>query len=430
MYTKDKKDRSRKFLNVFQKLKDACKARTLAGEASSMLADKVGRKIIKKHLKTLVCVQSTHARWRSQQKETYMRRSNADKVAQLTQKLKEQNDISLKEANWIYSLYSPNCERTKLNEYSSKFDVELVAALTEFYDTVAQKIQQGCRGNFFFSVRLDRNRLDVIGSAIKTVKYAISEYGRPEDFFTELLIDRKTYHSSPAWLKRLFAEDFRSILGEIYLRHTGLYVLQNQRLGAYNYPIQTEEGSHTIAQFINEKKLTPAVTINTSAWASHNYWDLNGRVVFQVAVGADNIRTPWCTTERYGGHREVGDVNAYIIGAYLKYKEVPLVFIGGRAISDRFVITFFTEKDKVKLMKNVFEIPFEEMVKNALHQNIIDGQVAKDLLSRNTIGEFLFKPFVETSMKYIDIIIQREISRETTRKAIQEEDGWLEIGDR
>lgn len=44
-----------------------------------------------------------------------MRYPDADEIKRLTQKLKEQNDITLEEANWIYSLFSLNSQKTKLN---------------------------------------------------------------------------------------------------------------------------------------------------------------------------------------------------------------------------------------------------------------------------------------------------------------------------
>lgn len=83
-----------------------------------------------------------------------MRLPNADSVYRLIRKLDKQNDISLKEADWIYSLLSPSMLRTKLNPRSVRADCELMNALVDWFNIVAQKIEQGHRGNFIFTITL------------------------------------------------------------------------------------------------------------------------------------------------------------------------------------------------------------------------------------------------------------------------------------
>jgi len=66
----------------------------------------------------------------------------ADKVKQLTRKLKQQGDVSLEEAEWIYSLVEKNIEKN---------DPNLPAiALSEWYLSVSQKLENNECGNFIF----------------------------------------------------------------------------------------------------------------------------------------------------------------------------------------------------------------------------------------------------------------------------------------
>lgn len=82
----------------------------------------------------------------------------------------------------------------------------------------------------------------------------------------------------------------------------------------------------------------------------------------------------------------------------------------------------------VRLVKDALEVPFEDLVKNALYNNNIDEQTAEDLLKKNMIYEPLFIRFVETNVGYIDEMIKRKTEWKAARKAVEED--WPEMEER
>lgn len=333
-----------------------------------------------------------------------MKPPNANDIKRLTKKLQKQNDISLQEADWIYSLFSPDFRESHPNAYH--YNSALVRALEEWYDMVSVKIESGCRGNFLFSVVWDSNKPDTIGHAISKVNKALSNHGSLEDFFAILMTSSELYHSFPKWFQRLFTKAVGNILNNGEPQY--IYTLTSPRVGMYHYPIETETGTRTIAQLM--KRFTPAIKMNT-ADRKPNPW-----ILFDMATGRGRF-APWHMKE-------------YVFGTYLRNKKVPLIFMENYMMYGRYTLTFFTEKDKARLVKTTLEIPFEELVNKALREKVIEASDAKMLLNNNMIREHLFEKFVETSTKWIDMIVRAETNHETARKMIEEEDGWLEMGER
>ncbi len=151
-----------------------------------------------------------------------MKLPSADDVYRLTRKLDEQGDISLKEADWIYSLFSIKMLRTKLNPHSTGADGELMKALGAWFDTAAKKIERGCRGNFIFTIilvenlskSLPKNMRQPDGFIYEVQKKArknLEGHGQVEDLFTKLIIDRKIYSSLPKELQELFVEEVKAM---------------------------------------------------------------------------------------------------------------------------------------------------------------------------------------------------------------------------
>ena len=68
---------------------------------------------------------------------------NADEIKRLTEQLKTNEDISLEEADWIYSLFFKDAMYTTLYPSSPKFNDELSRALQSWYEVIAEKIKQG-----------------------------------------------------------------------------------------------------------------------------------------------------------------------------------------------------------------------------------------------------------------------------------------------
>lgn len=344
-----------------------------------------------------------------------MKHPNAGDLKRLAQKLQEQNDITLQEADWVFSLHTPSLQKTKFNRYSPKLDVALIQASDKFYRTVTEKIEQGHRGNFIFSLPWDSYELGAVGYAIGRTQDALNIYGRPEDLFSQLTVNAELYNSFPRWFQRLFTKIDRSLHD-----HKSFYTLESPRPGMYYYPVQTEEGARTIAEFL--KRLS-------SVEIKHDRQNFNDWALFAMAADIWDSSMPWwIRKDGKDGWSGISFMNECTVGAYLKYKNTPLILMKNRVASRTMLFT-----EKARLVECALQIPFEDIVQNALHKNVIDTSAAKELLSDNVIREPLFEEFIKTSIECIDKIVQnvqREICWETAQKTIEEENKWLEVVDR
>ncbi len=342
---------------------------------------------------------------------------DADKIRQLTRKLKEQNDISPKEADQIFSLFSANSLKTKLNPNSSKADHDLMDALTCWYKIVAQKIKQGYRGNFIYTIVMPDKLPPSYGgfhyfirNAQENAEENLKQYGTFEDFFIRLLVDHKIYSSLLPEFQKLFTEmTFCS-------QSKGFYILTCPRAGMYHYPIKTKTGTYTIAQFI--EGFSPIMKI-------HHY--SRGNSFFEVASGSYKL-TP--NSQLFKATLSGSIIAQYVVAAYMEHKKISCIVMIGHSPADSPYsfdesVVVFTEKDKVRIMKDVLKIPFEDIVKNALHENIISKKMAKDLLDDNLVND-LPVDFIEASVKYIDNALQRQKEWKTTREDVETEAEWLE----
>lgn len=358
-----------------------------------------------------------------------MRLPNADSVYRLIRKLDKQNDISLKEADWIYALFSPSMLRTKLNPNSSKADRDLMHALKGWYQVVEQKIEQGHRGNFIFTITLVESLPKSLpkntgrpGSFInevqKNARKSLEKHGHFEDLFAKLIIDRGTYFSLPKEFQKLFAEETKDQQCECF------YVLRSPRANMYHYPIKTEKGIYTIAQFM--ENFAPIMTTR-----NYNVGDIFLKTIRGAYSTLLDPKNSW-----YLHSLDKRAIFQCIIAAYMNYKELscvtmlkynnkdsPFVFDG--AVFDG-AFVFFTEKDKAKIIKEACKIPFEDIVENALNENVINERTLKNMLYKNYIVRFPDEKFIETSVKYIDNIIRRQMEWEATRQSVEDEDIWLE----
>lgn len=167
---------------------------------------------------------------------------DATTIYQLTRKLEKEGDISLKEADGIFSLFSENLLNTKLNINSSKFDIGLVNTLERWFQVVAEKIRKGERGNFIFTVYLKSIKYnDFPYPAIK----ALLEQGSFEDLCNVIMIDEKLHSLLP--FGPLFSKSEHS--------STCYYEMKSDGAGMLYYPFTIETGTYTISQFM--KKFAP-----------------------------------------------------------------------------------------------------------------------------------------------------------------------------
>lgn len=347
---------------------------------------------------------------------------SADDVYRLTRKLDEQSDISLKEADWIYSLFSIKTLRTKLNPHSTGADSELMKALGDWFDAVAKKIEQGYRGNFVFTIilvenlskSLPKNMRQPGGFIYEVQKKArknLEKYGQVEELFTQLIIDRKIYSSLPKELQELFIEETKN--------QQNFYVLKSLRAGMYRYPIKTQKGVYTIAQLM--KNFTPIMKTN-----KYNV----GNIFLETVQGAYstllNPQNSW-----YLRNLDKSIIFQCIIAAYMNYKELPCVTMLRQNVDFIFIFdgdfVFFTEKDKAHIIKEVLKISLEDIIRNALSENVVDERTLKNMLYKNYIIRLPAEEFIQTSVKYIDNTVQAKTKWKNTRKAVEGEAEWLDL---
>lgn len=327
-----------------------------------------------------------------------MRHPDAKEILKLTRKLKMQGDISLEEANRIFALLSQNSLNTKLNPNSSRADNSLINALGKWFWAVADRIKQGKRGNFVFTVGIANFMIynlcdpkDLVHIALKEAKESLKEHGSFEEIFSELLVDKKTYNSLPEKFQKLFTKKF------IDPRFESYYIFESPRACMYYYPIA---GNYSISQLI-EEKFSPIMK-------SHS---LNlGAGFFEIASGAIEV---------FPHSRFIKEINRrkaskYVVAAYMREKGFPCMIMAGLGCKSEggACAIVFTEKDKAPIVKEAFTIPFEDIVKNALNENVIDEKLAKELSTDALIRNFPAEDFIRTGAKYIDSMLQTQREKE------------------
>ncbi len=285
---------------------------------------------------------------------------NANEIKKLTRKLEIQNDVSLEEADKIYAFLARDVRQTAINPFSLNANYELIGALTEWFHVVGRKLKKGRRGNFIFSIFLHENGFN--NNYLGEAWNALEKYGKFEDHIGVIWVSRPMYSLLPGRLRDMFT------LSE----YEGLYKLLCRRAGFFYYP---QDECNVLSQFI--KKLSP----------------ITGQL---SRSGTSYIM------------EHVKHIVPYIEAADF--------------FEDKAVI--FTEKDKAPLMKVALETPFEELVRNALNENVIDEQTARKLLSNERPSSVA--GFIEVSMKYLNNIAKMKKEWQFTTGAVENESGWLE----
>lgn len=324
---------------------------------------------------------------------------NADEIKRLTRQLKTNEDISLEDADGIYSLFSKDAMYTTLYPSSPKFNGELSKALQEWYEVVAEKIKADERGNFVFTVFFSENTY--FNKLLSPAHEAIEKHGTFEDLCNVIMIDEKTYSTLP----------FKHLFSEVKENLKNFYKLKTPRVGMLNYPIYIENKIYTIGEFM--KQFYPIR-------APVSFEDVNRALseeAYKVAVGAREVVQKLFVFGKY-------EVKLFTLAAFMRYKDFSCV-----AALDAYNSAFvtFTEKDKAPIIKDVLEVPFEELVQNAVKERVIDKKTAKTLLDNYPVMNFPLKDFTEVSIRYIDNVVRLKAEWKKTRKAIEDENTWLEV---
>lgn len=313
-------------------------------------------------------------------------------IYQFLRKLKNQGDISLREADQIRSLmkdvynfafeleqerHAPNAETmTSWDAQRLLHEQFPVAALQDWYKAVARQIEKGQSGNFVFSIPIDREMLFFNKSALPALE-ALEKYGKPEDRMEAIFVNPKIHSLFPKYFRNLFA-------WERLNKYSSLYTIRGKHAGFFRRPLRDPKSgeTYTISQMIKKLSLIPVMT-NEGQGSSIAF--LNKTRYLQRAVPYVDIKT----------------VNG-------------LSFI-------------FTNEEGISIAQKASGISLEEMVKNALEHNIIDKRIAKEILRENAfIESFIDEGFVKVSLRYIDGIVKRQMEWEAAKKTVEDEAEWLE----
>ena len=308
------------------------------------------------------------------------------RVSQLIQKLEKEDDILLEEADWIYSLLSENPK--VFNFDSSAHNHELYIAIERWYKTVSKKLREGKRGNFIFTVRFNSGLHDkYMSPALKAIK----KHGSFEDLCHIILIDEKTYPSLPLPLKNFFIK-----------YETNLYAMENFRAGIYYYPFKTETGTYTFSQFMKKFRSIEIVTQSSIK-------------IFTALKSGKTWEEMWTPVQ--------DELKPCVLATFLRRKDLyNAVVVDIRA--NKFLV--FINEERFPIVKAALEIPFENLVKNALNHGIIDKYIAQDIMENRTLLCFPIEEFVDASVEYLDKVTEKKIEWQAAQKAVEREERWLE----
>lgn len=334
-----------------------------------------------------------------------MKHPDMNAICQLTWKLKKEGDITLKEADWIYSLFSENSLKTKFNINSSKFDAGLIYALEEWYEVVAQKIRNGERGNFVFTVYL-KNIVysDFLYPAKKAFPYpakkALLEQGGFKDLCNVIMVDEKTYSRLP----------FKHFLSKNSHDLGCYYEMNSPRAGMLYYPLKTEKGTYTVLQFL--EKLVPFAIEVPPAWDARTFTE----AFFEIAAKTQEItRNLWNVNNR--------EISCFIMSDFIRHKDISCAAAVSLYDGESVLLV---EKGQAPLVKEAMKISFEELVKNALTQNIINKKEAQSLLGGKPEYDFPIVEFTKASTQYLNEMVKRKMEWKSTREKVENEDMWFE----
>lgn len=325
-------------------------------------------------------------------------KNDVKRMSQLIQKLEKEGDIFLEEADWIYSLLSENPK--VFNFDSSVYNHELYIAIERWYKTVSKKLKEGKRGNFIFTIMF--NKQQYINKLTLPARKAIKKYGVLEDLYDVIVIDEKLYSALP------YKHMFREIKYHEDLK--GVYKIKTPRAGLYHYPIKVGHLTYTIDGLINQ--LAPIATIPLANSLDRALY----REAFKVAVGAHNITQDPCVF----GTKEV---ELLTLAAFIKHKDISCA-----ATIDAYGKHFaaFVEKGRERVVKEAINVPFDEIAKNAVQENVINKETAKTLLNSEYIMLLSIIDFINASVKYLDDVVKTKLEWKDARKIVEDEEGWLE----
>lgn len=342
-----------------------------------------------------------------------MKHPDDKEIYRLIKKLEDEGDITPKEANRIFSLFSEKSLRTRFNRYSSKYDYNLTMALSDWFFAVSEKIRKGKRGNFIFTITFD----DAFNEILDQVKYTIKKHGTFEDLCDVIMIDEKTYSDFP--FKHLFFEGrtraFRNLYFERDKTSKNYYKMRSLRAGMYYYPLKTKAGTCTIKQAM--EKLSPVTTRTLFNELHHVLIE----TAFKIASGVSEV-PPQSSIPLSSFIKNQETIKTYVLAAFIRHKNIGCAVVKTRENQ----AALFADRENARDVRTALGISLEDLARNALRNGIIDKTTAGNLLNNAFAHQFPMRRFAKTSVEYLDAVIQRRKEWEAGREAVKNEDAWLE----
>jgi hypothetical protein len=325
-----------------------------------------------------------------------IRYPDSSDILRFTQKLKKQGDISLQEADWIYSLFTGERLHDTINP---DFAPTTYKALQNWYEAVAEKVGQGARGNFIFTIVF--SDIERLNKLLLPAHQAIKKHGTFDDLCDVISVDEKIYSALP--FKHLFTKRHSDSTFKPY------YKMASRRAGMLYYPIEIDGKTYNIGRLL--KQLSPVITLRSPEDKNHQL----SRSAFEVMVGAGKVTSRTLVLSQY-------EVKLFTLATFMRHKDFPCA-AAVDAYNSKFII--FTGKDQAPVVRHALNIPFEELVQNAVKENVFDKQTAKVLLDNRHIPNFPMKKFIDASIKRVDDIVQERLAWKAVRQSVESEDKWL-----
>lgn len=347
-------------------------------------------------------------------------------------KLKMLDDISLEEADQIYSVVCSFSQAVMdISSQKSTFDVSEIypllkkdypiTALQDWYMAVARKISRGQKGNFIFSIPLEHGDPRLCECWAPAIR-ALGRHGNFEDRIMSMLAVPKMYNSFPKYFQNLFKWEERD----------EMYILNGERVGFFYYPRRDPESgkNFTIAQIFQKLFLFSAV-ISSEERSMFDVTDCASRYLKQNALYVKvNVRKPLDKENAfYFNAKGVSMARAAATRYALKYlkQNAPYIEVYTRAPYGKDTI-IYTNTEGMSMTKKVFEITIEELLENAIKHNVINKDTAEEFLKHDGyIDHFPDEKFTKVSVEYIDKRVKRKKEWKAAREAVVKENGWLEV---
>jgi hypothetical protein len=314
-----------------------------------------------------------------------MRYPDADEIKRLTQKLKDKGDITLEEADEIYFLDPPY-----------PYDLR---PLYRWYEAVAEKIKQGFRGNFVFTVDIFKD-----AAVLWPAQSAIRENGTFEDLCNLIIIDKQLNLSFKDMLSQTFKDAFA--------QNKGYYEITGSRAGTLYYPIKTATGTYTIAQFV--KKLSLAIITGISFRIERELFKVHKLLKTMFSMTSGSLPTPEAWSNE--------DIKLFILGSFIKFHNFPCI-----ATCDYDCSIIFVEEKYAPIINAATKISFKELVENAIYNNVIDKTMVWILTTSRALENPLVKKFTEASIEYINEKIRMGMAQNFMKDMVENTSEWMDI---